>query len=35
MGLGPQRIKEKVYTPRVRKALSEIAFIEDVGNRIV
>jgi hypothetical protein len=35
MGLGPQRIKEKAFTPIVRKPLSEIAFIvEDVGNGI-
>jgi hypothetical protein len=35
MGLGPQRIKEKAFTPRVRKPLSKIAFIvEDVGNGI-
>jgi hypothetical protein len=31
----PQRIKEKAFTPRVRKPLSEIAFIEEVGNGIV
>jgi nitroreductase len=31
----PQRIKEKAFTPRVRKSLSEIAFIEEVGNGIV
>jgi nitroreductase len=30
----PQRIKEKAFTPRVRKPLSEIAFIEEVGNGI-
>ena len=36
MGLGPQRIKEKAFTPRVRKPLSEIAFIvEEVSNGIV
>ena len=28
----PQRIKEKAFTPRVRKPLSEIAFIEDLDN---
>ena len=31
----PQRIKEKAFTPRMRKPLSEIAFIEEVGNGIV
>jgi hypothetical protein len=35
MGLGPQRIKEKAFTPRVRKPLSEIVFIKDVGTGIV
>ena len=30
----PDRLKEKAFTPRVRKPLSEIAFIEEVGNGI-
>ena len=30
----PDRLKEKVFTPRVRKPLSEIAFIENMGNGI-
>ena len=31
----PERLKEKAFTPRVRKPLSEIAFIEEFGNGIV
>jgi nitroreductase len=30
----PDRLKEKVFTPRVRKPLSEIVFIEEIGNGI-
>jgi hypothetical protein len=30
----PDRLREKVFTPRVRKPLSEIAFIEKIGNGI-
>ena len=30
----PDRLREKVFTPRVRKPLSEIAFIEKMGNGI-
>lgn len=28
----PLRLKEKVFTPRIRKPLSEIAFVEKLGN---
>ena len=31
----PERLKEKAFTPRVRKSLSEIAFVEEFGNKIV
>jgi hypothetical protein len=31
----PDRLKEKAFTPRIRKPLSEIAFIEELGNGIV
>jgi nitroreductase len=31
----PLRLKEKVFTPRIRKPLSEIAFVEKLGNGIV
>jgi len=30
----PDRLKEKVFTPRARKPLSEIVFIEEIGNGI-
>jgi len=30
----PDRLKQKAFTPRARKPLSEIAFIEKMGNRI-
>ena len=30
----PPRLKEKIFTPRTRKPLSEIAFIEELGNGI-
>ena len=30
----PDRLREKAFTPRVRKPLSEIAFIEKMGNGI-
>ena len=30
----PVRLKEKAFTPRVRKPLSEIVFIEEIGNGI-
>ena len=30
----PERLREKAFTPRVRKPLSEIAFIEKMGNGI-
>ncbi len=30
----PKRLREKAFTPRVRKPLSEIAFIEKMGNGI-
>jgi hypothetical protein len=30
----PDRLRDKAFTPRVRKPLSEIAFIEKMGNRI-
>src|ERR671911_2155832 len=30
----PDRLKEKAFTPRVRKPLSEIVFIEEIGNGI-
>ena len=30
----PDRLREKVFTPRVRKPLPEIAFIEKIGNGI-
>jgi nitroreductase len=30
----PDRLKEKAYTPRVRKPLPEIVFIEEIGNGI-
>jgi hypothetical protein len=31
----PDRLKEKAFTPRIRKPLSEIAFIEELYNGIV
>jgi nitroreductase len=31
----PDRLKEKAFIPRVRKPLSEIAFVEEMGNGIV
>ena len=31
----PDRLKEKAFTPRIRKPLSEIAFIEELHNGIV
>jgi hypothetical protein len=30
----PYRLREKAFTPRVRKPLSEIVFIEKIGNGI-
>jgi nitroreductase len=30
----PDRLRHKAFTPRVRKPLSEIAFIEEIGNGI-
>jgi hypothetical protein len=30
----PERLREKVFAPRVRKPLSEIVFIEKIGNGI-
>jgi hypothetical protein len=30
----PDRLREKAFTPRVRKPLSEIAFIGKMGNGI-
>ena len=30
----PPRLKEKIFTPRTRKLLSEIAFIEELDNGI-
>jgi hypothetical protein len=30
----PPRLKEKIFTPRTRKPLSEIAFFEELGNEI-
>ncbi len=30
----PERLKEKAFTPRPRKPLSEIVFIEEIGNGI-
>jgi nitroreductase len=30
----PPRLREKIFTPRTRKPLSEIAFIEELGNGI-
>jgi nitroreductase len=30
----PDRLRHKAFTPRVRKLLSEIAFIEEIGNGI-
>ena len=30
----PDRLREKAFTPRVRKPLSEIVFIEEIGNGI-
>src|SRR5919107_1021608 len=30
----PDRLREKAFTPRVRKSLSEIVFIEEIGNGI-
>ncbi len=31
----PDKLKEKAFTPRVRKPLSEIAFVEELGNGMV
>ena len=31
----PERIREKAFTPRQRKPLSEIAYLEELGNGIV
>jgi hypothetical protein len=31
----PNRLKEKAFTPRIRKPLSKIAFIEELDNGIV
>lgn len=31
----PERIREKAFTPRQRKSLSEIAYLEELGNGIV
>jgi nitroreductase len=31
----PERIREKAFTPRQRKLLSEIAYLEELGNGIV
>ena len=31
----PERIREKTFTPRQRKPLSEIAYLEELGNGIV
>jgi nitroreductase len=30
----PERLRDKAFTPRVRKPLSEIVFIEEIGNGI-
>ncbi len=30
----PERLRQKAFTPRVRKPLSEIVFIEEIGNGI-
>jgi hypothetical protein len=30
----PERLRHKAFTPRERKPLSEIAFIEKIGNGI-
>jgi hypothetical protein len=30
----PDRLRHKAFTPRVRKPLSEIVFIEEIGNGI-
>ena len=34
-GVLPDRLKEKAFTPRIRRPLSEIAFIEELHNGIV
>ena len=31
----PERFKDKINSPRERKPLSEIAFLEEIGNRII
>ncbi len=31
----PERYKEKAFSPRERKSLSEIAFLEELGNGII
>lgn len=31
----PERYKEKAFSPRERKSLSEIAFLEEIGNGII
>jgi hypothetical protein len=31
----PDRLKEKAFTPRTRKPLSKIAFIEELDNGII
>jgi len=30
----PERFREKAYSPRVRRKLSEIAYVEDIGNNL-
>ena len=30
----PERFREKAYPPRVRRKLSEIAYVEDIGNNL-
>jgi hypothetical protein len=31
----PERLREKAFTPRQRKPLSEIAYLEEFGNGMV